>query len=274
MNTLNIFNAYGAVRDLSDDATVAEIEALPDDQRKTLFECVAAVKASAVQQEKIRVQRGEVRRLEVVYNQALAADLAANKPTDHATALRAVVAANAGQKLPPEGIKKIEKEIADLKAAHAKASKPRKVKTKTEDGKEVIVETTDEDALRSITSEIARKNEMLAQMKLPKEALEAATVALADARAVLNVATHALPALQRAESAAIIAWRGCLTTPDRLAVVRDYQQRSQDEKIARVKNGQPATPAPVVSPHRSPIDARFANRGKVENRLPAFMGKH
>ncbi len=214
MNTLNVFDAYGHIRDLSGDATVAEIERLDDTTRATLFECVAAVKASADQQEKIRVQRGEVRRLEVIYNAALAADQAANKPTTHHEALAAVVAANAGQ-----------------------------------------------------------KRKRVTQDKQTRGALNEATTLLADARAVLNQVTHALPALQRAESAAILLWRNCLTTPDRLAVVRDYQQRSQDEKIARVKNGQPAITAPVVPPHRSPIDARFANRGKVENRLPAYMGK-
>jgi len=97
MTNLYLFDGYGKIRsDL--DTEAATIEALPDDHRTKLFECIAAVKASEAGQDRVATARGDVRQKEAVYNAALAAEQKANPPATHKSALTAVIAANEGRK--------------------------------------------------------------------------------------------------------------------------------------------------------------------------------
>jgi hypothetical protein len=114
-NDLNIFDAYSRIRDLSSDADVAAIEALPDDHRTKLFECIAAVKASEAGSDRVYAVRADVRTKEAAYNVVLEAEQKANPPSTHKSALAAVIAANAGAK--PEPVKVNKKTRAALAEA-------------------------------------------------------------------------------------------------------------------------------------------------------------
>jgi hypothetical protein len=214
--SLNLFNQYGAIRGdlLTDEATVAAIEALPDETRKILFDTISAVTANVAAEERIHVARAEVRKKEAIYNDAVALDYKSNPPANHASALRAVIDSNAGRK--PERVK---------------------INKKTRD------------------------------------ALAEADLALAEARAELNRATHALRPLQIAAGRAINAWRDCLTTPSADAVTRAYIKAGDDERARRVAEGLPAVPPKIVPPHQSEIDRVMSARGKTPNRLPVYRGR-
>jgi hypothetical protein len=121
-NDLNIFDAYSRIRDLSSDADVAAIEALPDDHRTKLFECIAAVKASEAGSDRAAAALAAVRTKGEVYNACLESEQKSNPPSTHKSALAAVIAANAGLKPEPVKVnKKTKAALAEADMALAEA---------------------------------------------------------------------------------------------------------------------------------------------------------
>jgi hypothetical protein len=237
MTTLNIFDAYGKLRsDLDQEATA--IEALPDDVREALFECIAAVKARDACEVRVYEAQHSVRNLEMVFRDALEADQGlvaddlagtgykagrkANSVT-HQSALAAVIAANAGRKIAPPKMDKKER------AAHDAAE---------------------------------------AALAIVRTARDEAETALAEARIVLQKATPELRDLDRVAGEKINAWRLCQTTPSAEEVTRQYLQRSQDER-ARIAAANPAEPN-----EKCELDKILGARGKSKtNRLPTYHAR-
>jgi hypothetical protein len=122
-NELNIFDAYSHIRDLTDAETVAAIEALPDDHRKVLFECIEAVTARDACQDQVAVARRSLRGKEAVYHAALDADHKANPAATHQSELLRTIAANEGRALAPVEVNKEARAAlaeADLTLAEAR----------------------------------------------------------------------------------------------------------------------------------------------------------
>jgi hypothetical protein len=120
----NVFDAYSRIRPLDSAEDRVTIEALPDDHRRVLLEMVAAVTAAADREERIRVARSEVRRLEVAHSAAFEADRKANPPATHHSELLRSIAANAGKKLEPIKVNKkarAAREEAEAELALARA---------------------------------------------------------------------------------------------------------------------------------------------------------
>jgi hypothetical protein len=95
---LSIFNEFGAIRDLNNEADQNAIASLPDAHRAALIECVKCVNASNACQDAIRKTRQKIRDLEPILNAAIEADIAANPPTTNHEQLQRVINANAGRK--------------------------------------------------------------------------------------------------------------------------------------------------------------------------------
>jgi hypothetical protein len=91
MSTINLFDAYGRVADLKDQA--AAIEALPDNERDALMACLAACAAAEDGENAVSDARRQVGNLMREHDAALAADNEAAIPS-HAENVAAVAAAN------------------------------------------------------------------------------------------------------------------------------------------------------------------------------------
>jgi hypothetical protein len=90
MSSLNVFDAYGK---LADDIDPAAVEALPDNERDTLFACLAACRTAEAGENRRDAARKLVGELMRSHDAALAADIAANPPLTHAACLAEVSAA-------------------------------------------------------------------------------------------------------------------------------------------------------------------------------------
>jgi hypothetical protein len=126
--SISIFDQHGRPRDLSGDADVAAIEALPDDHRETLFACLAAITAQAEADARMVAARNRVRELEAAtqsdgrYAEPVTvttigehtftspARNADQKFVEHAAAMRAVSAAQRPGYVPAKPVKDKNKE--------------------------------------------------------------------------------------------------------------------------------------------------------------------
>jgi hypothetical protein len=268
MTNLCVFDAYGKIRsDLESEA--ATIEALPDEARAKLFACITAVKASEAGQDRVSAARKDVREKDAVWNAALLAYEQTQVPQSAENALRAVIAAQRPGYKPtsPDDERKamakaFAKDVAKLEASHAKLRKD---------------ENSPDAAIKKVDDELARARALLANTQLPEQtraAMDAANVSLAEARSELTRATTDQRALEATAGKAINAWRLCGTTPSRDENIRNYVNASTDERARRVAAGLSAE-TPKIQPHasQSELDKVFAARGKVQNRLPQFLGK-
>jgi hypothetical protein len=231
MTTLCIFDAYGKIRsDL--DTEQATIEALPDDQRETLFVCISTVTARGDCENRVIAARADVRKKEVIYNEAVMAfDQTAPSDNMHAEAKRN----------PKHAYEKDAQRIANIRAVSA-AQQPGYFSPK-------IV-----------------KNKL-------KSAMDAANVALTDARAELTRATGELKVLEARCGEAINRWRMVQSTPSAEEVTRAYIASGQAERMRRVANGESAEPVKAASPNISELDKVLGARGKTAtNRTPTYHG--
>jgi hypothetical protein len=110
--------------------------------------------------------------------------------------------------------------------------------------------------------------------KKTRAALAQADMALAEARSELTRATTEHRVLVATAGEKLNAWRLCLTTPSDFEVRRQYVERSTQDRAARVAAGLSAEPPKIQPAHQSELDKQFAARGKVQNRMPVYHGKH
>jgi hypothetical protein len=231
--TLNIFDAYGSVRPNVLETESDAVEALSDDHRQKLITCIKSVMTRDAGQDRILAARKDVREKEAIYNQAVMA-FDQTSPSDNLQA--------EAKRSPKHAYNKDAMRAAAHKAVIA-AQQPDYVAVK------------------------AAKPSKL------KAAMDAANVALIDARAELSRASGELRTLERNAGEAIDAWRKCLTTPSAEQVAREYIAAGDAERVRRVAAGFSAEPKVAVSPNVSELDKVLGARGKTKtNRLPVYHG--
>jgi hypothetical protein len=273
MTSLCIFDAYGKIRsDLDTEQTA--IEALPDDQRETLFACIKAVTARDDCAASVIAARAHVRKNEHTYNNAVMVfdqtTLSDNsfaeggrtpkqvraKDAQRIANIKAVAAAQKPGYKSHDVASEIEalaKNVAKLEAAHAKLSADK---------------TPNPEAIAKAANALKRARASLEAAQLPiriKADMDAAGLALTDARAELLSITAEFRTLETKAGLAIDAWRLCQTTPSVEQVQRQYMAASQAERARQVASGE------VVIAEKSELDKNLGARGKTAtNRTPAY----
>lgn len=259
MTTLNIFDNFSRLRDLSGEADQAIVESFDDVTRQKLFDVIRASKARDAGEDRVTAARKSVRELEHAYNNSVAAYEMANPvKATQADNMRAATAAQRPGYKPKDDdvrVKALAKTVAKCEADHAKLAnqdKPNAV------------------ALGKAEADLARARKSLEIAQLPaktKAAMQTANEALASARAELLHAGADQKKLEAAYGEAVNAWRKCLTTPTTIEVQREYMKRSQEERARQVAAGE------VAVTEKSALDSVLAARGKIAtNNPPKYYG--
>jgi hypothetical protein len=249
--TLNIFDAYGHIRNLDDETDA--IAALPDDQRAKMFACIKAVTDRDEGEARVVASRKRVRTAEAAYNEAVMA-------LDQVTPVRDTVTGfedhspRAGANINP-AIKNAQR-VAAARAVSA-AQHPGYVTAKPV------------------------KNKL-------KSAAEQADAELIEARAELQRATTEQRPLDTAAGETANAWRSCIniysydpSLPEhiarsnaRTALVKDQIARGNADRLARCLRGESPEPPKPVPNYQSELDrVRGAEKRKVRPLISRPAGR-
>lgn len=115
----------------------------------------------------------------------------------------------------------------------------------------------------------ANADRAVAQPKVNKKtraALDAAELALAEARIELQHAVTAGPPLEKGFGAACDEWRKCLSTPSDMEVRREYIASSNAARIKAKEETGSAETVKIVPANQWPLQTAMQARGRQENR--------
>jgi hypothetical protein len=232
-----IFDGY-TIRDLSSPADVSAIEALSDDHRAKLFECIAACRARDAGSDRVVAARADVRIKEAAHNDAVDAHSGLLQSRDSVTGVPDY-SPRAGANLNP--VLKNAEHVAALRAVAA-AQRPGYVPAKPV------------------------KNKL-------KTAMDKAAAELADARAELYRATSEARTLETKAGDAINAYRQTLPVFTRDDLMKQHVAAGQAERMARVMRGEHPDAPKVVPQFASELD-RIKGAGKLKAPRPPMSGRH
>ncbi|WLA39476.1 hypothetical protein QNJ95_42675 [Bradyrhizobium elkanii] len=111
-----------------------------------------------------------------------------------------------------------------------------------------------------------KKSHPKAAVAGPRLAHEKAQVILAEKRSLVEVARRADVAAEKMLGEAVINLNAVNKGPDQLEVAREFIDRGDQARLARVKDGLPAIEPPAPKKHASALDAQATARGRAGTR--------